>query len=259
MGAWDKYKGVVVMAEKRMFSKKIIDSDAFLDMPLSAQALYFHMAMRADDWGFINCIKKIQRMIYATKEDLEELVNNEFIIIFESGIAVITHWHVNNTIRADRKGEVVYSDEMKNLEIEKGVYKLKTDKNGEKNKEIEQKVENKEKKEEIKEEIKEENEKETKNFIPPKIDEVKIYCSENNYNVDAERFIDFYESKGWLIGKNKMKCWKSAVRNWNRSNNIEPAIKPKPKVLTTNMFNSFPQRNYSEEQLKNLEKKLLSR
>jgi hypothetical protein len=266
------------MAEKRSLSKKVIDSDRFLDMSLQAQALYFHMSMRADDWGFINCSKKIQRMVCATKQHLEELINNEYIIMFESGIAIITHWHVNNTIRADRKGEIEYVEEMEQLISENGVYKLKNDKNGEKNNEndekqvIEQKevknevkeikVEVKEVKKEIKEEVnevKEEKEKKIKIFIPPSVEDVKKYCSENNYNVDAERFIDFYECKGWMVGKNKMKCWKSAVRNWHRTNDTVTEVKIKPKIVKTNMFNAFPQRNYSEEQLKNLEKKLLTR
>lgn len=63
------------MAERRMFAKTIIDSDAFLDMPLSTQCLYFHLNMRADDDGFINNPKKIQRMIGASDDDLKVLMS----------------------------------------------------------------------------------------------------------------------------------------------------------------------------------------
>ena len=56
----------------------------------------------------------------------------------------------------------------------------------------------------------------TKKFVPPSLEEVRAYCNERNNNVDAQTFIDFYESKGWLIGKNKMKNWKAAVRTWER-------------------------------------------
>ena len=90
------------MAERRMFTKKIIDSDAFLDMPLSTQALYFHLGMRADDEGFINSPKKIQRMIGATDDDMKLLLAKRFIIAFESGVVVIKHWKMHNYIQADR-------------------------------------------------------------------------------------------------------------------------------------------------------------
>ena len=99
------------MAEKRMFAKTIIDSDTFLDMPLSTQALYFHLSMRADDDGFINNPKKIQRMIGCSDDDLKLLIAKNFIIPFESGIVVIKHWRIHNYIRADRYKPTVYVDE----------------------------------------------------------------------------------------------------------------------------------------------------
>lgn len=74
-----------------MFSKQVIDSDAFSDMPLTAQALYFHLAMRADDDGFVNSPKRIQRGIGASNDDLKLLAMKGFIIPFETGIVVITH------------------------------------------------------------------------------------------------------------------------------------------------------------------------
>lgn len=106
------------MAERRMFAKTIIDSDAFLDMPLTAQALYFHLSMRADDDGFVNNPKKIQRMIGATDKDCKLLISNKFIITFESGIIVIKHWKIHNYIRNDRYKETVYQEEKSRL-IEK--------------------------------------------------------------------------------------------------------------------------------------------
>ena len=99
------------MAERRMFAKTIIDSDAFIDMPLSTQALYFHLSMRADDDGFINNPKKIQRMVGASDDDLKVLVMKRFIIPFESGIVVIKHWKIHNYIRNDRYKPTVYSKE----------------------------------------------------------------------------------------------------------------------------------------------------
>lgn len=113
------------MAERRMFAKTIIDSDAFIDMPLSTQVLYFHLSMRADDDGFINNPKKIQRMIGANEDDLKVLVTKKFIIPFESGIVVIKHWKIHNYIRGDRKKETYYPEEMSLLKVEEnGSYTL---------------------------------------------------------------------------------------------------------------------------------------
>lgn len=107
------------MAEKRMFSKTIIDSDAFLDMPLSSQVLYFHLSMRADDDGFINNPKKIQRMIGCGDDDLRLLIAKKFVILFESGVIVIKHWKIHNYIQNDRYKETMYREEKSMLSVEK--------------------------------------------------------------------------------------------------------------------------------------------
>lgn len=99
------------MAEKRMFTQKIVDSDAFLDMPLSAQALYFHLNMRADDDGFVNNPKKVQRVIGASEDDLKLLVVKRFILTFQSGVIVIKHWRMHNTLKSDRYKPTDYQEE----------------------------------------------------------------------------------------------------------------------------------------------------
>ena len=99
------------MAERRMFAKTIIDSDAFIDMPLSTQALYFHLSMRADDEGFINNPRKIQRMVGASDDDLKVLIAKRFILPFESGVVVIKHWKIHNYIQKDRFKPTVYTEE----------------------------------------------------------------------------------------------------------------------------------------------------
>ena len=113
----NKRKKVMKTAERRMFAKTIIDSDAFLDMPLSTQSLYFHLCMRADDDGFINNPKKIQRMIGASDDDLKVLMAKRFIIPFDSGIVVIKHWKIHNYIQKDRYKETVYVEEKSTLKI----------------------------------------------------------------------------------------------------------------------------------------------
>lgn len=108
-----------------MFAKTIVDSDSFLDMPLSTQALYFHLSMRADDDGFINNPRKIQRMIGCSDDDLKVLVAKNFIIPFDSGVVVIKHWKIHNYIRGDRKKDTVYPEEMALLTVkDNGAYSL---------------------------------------------------------------------------------------------------------------------------------------
>ena len=104
------------MAERRMFSKVVIDSDTFLDMPLSAQALYFHLSMRADDDGFVNNPKRIQAYVGASTDDLKILLAKHFLIPFESGVVVIKHWKVHNYIQKDRYKETYYQAEKALLE-----------------------------------------------------------------------------------------------------------------------------------------------
>lgn len=116
------------MAEKRMFAKTIIDSDAFLDMPLSTQALYFHLSMRGDDDGFVNNPKRIMRTIGANENDYDVLVGKRFIIFFDTGVIVIKHWKMHNYIRKDRYKPTVYQDEKEMLATkENGSYTLDFD------------------------------------------------------------------------------------------------------------------------------------
>jgi len=115
------------MAERRMFAKTIIDSDAFLDMPLSTQALYFHLSMRADDDGFINNAKKIQRMLGCNDDDLKILLSKNFIIPFETGVCVIKHWKIHNLIQKDRYKPTVYSEHKNKLSLKNNnVYTMDT-------------------------------------------------------------------------------------------------------------------------------------
>ena len=331
-----------------MFAKTIIDSDAFLDMPLSAQCLYFHLSMRADDEGFLNNHKKIQRMIGASDDDLKILLAKNFIIAFESGVIVIKHWKIHNYIRADRLTKTNYEEERKMLSVkENGSYTLNADiplleelSSDDKRKKAYQEsslpysfeykikrvfwgkpcpicnktlssaykttlptiqhnipiskggkheLENisiicqscntsirdnetgslnnaevieywdkivKAEKQGIKwfdnpkilddiqltdtclssdsigkdsigkDSIGKDNIN-NKRFAPPTLEEVKEYCSERNNNVDPETFINFYESKGWYVGKTKMKDWKACVRTWERNRNYKPKTETK--------------------------------
>jgi replication initiation protein len=114
------------MSERRMFSKSITESDMFLDLPPSAQALYFHLSMNADDEGFVNNSKRIRKVCGANEDDLQHLIRNGFLIRFNSGICVIIHWKINNTLRKDRFKATNYLEEKAMLvENTAGVYSLK--------------------------------------------------------------------------------------------------------------------------------------
>ena len=212
------------MAERRMFAKTIIDSDVFLDMPLSTQALYFHLSMRADDDGFINNPKKIQRMIGASDDDLKVLVMKRFILPFDSGVVVIKHWRMHNYIRNDRYKETVYQEEKSQLLLkENGSYTELSTIGIPDDNQVETQVrlgKDRDRLELGEGSIGEDNEDSAappptrKRFTPPTVDEVREYCFERGNSVDPQRFVDYYTSNGWMVGKNKMKDWKAAVRTW---------------------------------------------
>lgn len=212
------------MAERRMFTKRITESDAFLDMPSSTQMLYFHFSMNADDDGFVNNPKKIQKMCGASDDDFKLLIVKSFIILFDSGIIVIKHWKMHNYIQADRYRPTDYVEEKSMLGIKSNkaytldVSKMDTEciQNGYIGKDSIGKVsidKNSIDKDSKGESVRGEK---AKRFYPPTLDEVKQYCEERKNNIDPMAFIDFYSSKGWMIGKNRMKDWKAAVRTWER-------------------------------------------
>ena len=194
------------MAERRMFAKTIVLSDAFLDLPLSARCLYFTLGMLADDDGFVNSPKSVMRQVGASTDDLNLLLAKRFILAFESGVIVIKHWRIHNYIQKDRYKSSKYIDEKATLAIdENGAYT-----------ECIQDVSILDTQDRLgKDSIGQDNKKDSpKRFVPPSIDEVQAYCSERGNGIDAQSFIDFYASKGWLVGKTKMTDWKAAVRTW---------------------------------------------
>src|SRR5699024_12443205 len=103
------------MAQRRMFSKKITETDLFLDMPMSAQCLYFHLNMSADDDGFIGNAKTIRRMIGAVEDDLKLLLAKEFLIPFDNEVVVIKDWKIHNYIKKHRYDDTIYKDEKSTL------------------------------------------------------------------------------------------------------------------------------------------------
>lgn len=226
------------MAERRMFAKSIVLSDAFLDMPLSARCLYFTLGMLADDDGFIGSPKSVMRQCGASQDDMAILLQKRYVLAFESGVIVIKHWRMNNYLQNDRHKNTTYLEELHTLIVdERGAYteadkraciqNVYTDKNS------------------IDKDSKEKN---IKNIIPPSVEMVTEYCQERNNSVDPETFISFYESKGWMIGKNKMKDWQSAVRTWEKSRSRDP----QKKETVNQKIHNFEERDVDYDELAKL-------
>ena len=212
------------MAQRRMFSLQVTDTDKFLDMSASAQALYFHLGMHGDDDGFVGSPRKIARAAGCNDDDLRLLVAKGYIIPFESGVVVITDWNVNNTLKNDRYHSTIYTAEKSMLTTDHagrlmlgGSQDTTWNQNGT-NSEPEHNL--------TKLNLTKPNKGDkaatpprAKRFTPPTLAEVQAYVLERQSPVDPQGFIDFYESKGWLVGKAPMKGWKAACRNaesWER-------------------------------------------
>lgn len=211
------------MAEKRMFAKTIVDSDAFLDMPLSAQCLYFHLNMRADDEGFVNSPKRIQRLIGASEDDLKLLVAKSFVLLFESGVIVIKHWRINNYLRLDRTKPTQYQEERSLLTVkDNGAYTFgvpsdnqllavgtpRLDKNRLDKNRLDKSIGTK-----------------TKRFVPPTLDEVIAYVKERGNKVDPNKFYDYYTAADWKDSKGQqVRNWKQKCITWE-SHRSEPVQK----------------------------------
>lgn len=205
------------MAERRMFTKKVTEDDNFSDLSSSAQALYLHLSMAADDDGFCNQVSISMFRAHASVQDLAALLEKRFIYQFENGVIVISHWRMANALRKDRYTPTVFQAEAKQLGLnDVGVYEwlpsgcqmvascLPQDRLG---------------KDSIDKNNKEEDTKpKRERFVKPSLDDVKSFISEKGYKVDAESWYNFYESNGWKVGKNSMKNWQACIAQWNARN-----------------------------------------
>lgn len=213
------------MAERRMFAKTIVTSDAFLDMPPTARCLYFTLGMFADDDGFVNNPKSIMRQSGATLDDMNILIAKKFVLNFESGVIVIKHWRIHNYIQSDRYHETKYKEELNSLTLDENkAYTLA-------NTDIEALdtrcihdvsiVDTEVRLGKSKDRLG----KGSNRFAPPTLEEVEDYINEKGYNIRASKFIDYYTSNGWKVGKNPMKDWKAAVRSWAHNNYESDKVK----------------------------------
>jgi len=223
------------MAERRMFAKTIIDSDAFLDMPVTARLLYYDLAMRADDDGFVNSPKKIMRMVGASQDDLSILCMRKFLIPFDTGVVVIKHWRIHNYIRKDRYNETNYKDEKALLSVdENNAYTMQNAPSlpsGQPS--VDHRLTQVRLGKDRLGKDREDNSAKRTVFVPPTLEEVTQYCEERNRGVDPNKWYDFYLSKNFMVGKNKMKDWKASVRTWEKD---EPKPKQEEKIDLTDYY-----------------------
>lgn len=212
------------MAERRMFAKSIVLSDAFLDMPLGARCLYMTMGMLADDDGFVNSPKSIIRQCGASNDDMNVLIAKKFVLPFDSGVIVIKHWRINNYLRSDRYQPTTYLEEKNHLTIdENGAYKgddtVGIPLSVYPDKDSIGKV-SKGKYRDI---------AKPKRFSPPTLEEVTAYCRERKNNVDPKRFYDYYTESSWKDSSGKaVKNWKQKVITWE--NHAGSAQKPSTRL-----------------------------
>ena len=217
------------MANKRMYSKDITDSDPFIEMSSAAQALYFHLNQGADDDGFNNQVSMAMWKAHASVDDLKVLMAKNYIIRFECGVIVIKHWRLHNTLRKDRYTPTNYQEELRQLGIkDNGAYTLgcQVVANGlpdgcpsiDKDSVVESSV--------VEDSVEGDPPTDAHTppdppkktvFKPPTLEEVKAYCLERGKGVNPERWHNYYTANGWMVGRTKMKDWKAAVRTWEQS------------------------------------------
>jgi len=239
------------MAERRMFAKSIVLSDAFLDMPLSSRCLYFTLGMLADDDGFVGNPKSIMRQCGASLDDMNVLLSKRYILAFESGVIVIKHWRMNNYLRDDRHKSTTYIEELSTLTIdEKGSY---TEKNRvgiplanqvpteclpDANQITANGIPS------IGKDRLGKDKKDNKKFTPPTFEEVEAYAKERGGKVDPKFFFDYFTEGKWIDSKgNPVRNWKQKMVSWEKHN------PPQPKPAENKKVHNFNERTYDYDAL----------
>lgn len=212
------------MADRRMFTKKVTDDDNFMLLSSSAQALYLHLAMSADDDGFSNQVSISMYKAHASVQDLEALLEKRYIYQFDNGVIVVTHWRMANALRKDRYTPSIFQSELAKLQLkENGTYTFKDagnqlattwQPNG--NQLATQDSIGKDRV--VEDSVGKDNDRAKARFAPPTFEEVQAYCNERKNNIDPQYFIDYYAKGGWVLKNgHKMVDWKAAVRNWEKN------------------------------------------
>jgi hypothetical protein len=218
-----------------MLTKKVTDDDHFMGLSASAQALYLHLSMAADDDGFCNQIAVCMFKAHASMSDLEALLSNRYVYQFDNGVIVIKHWRMANALRKDRYTPTAFQEELAQLSIkDNGAYtlvakrlpdgcqlvaeRLPQDRIGKDRKD----------KDRLDKDSIESGQNRQSRFVPPTLEDVQQYASENNLKVDPQRFYTYFTTpneKGetWVDSKgNKVRNWKQKMLTWDKA---ETAVK----------------------------------
>ncbi len=210
------------MAERRMFARAVTGGARFLRMPVTSRLLYYDLGMAADDDGCVEAFA-VMRMTGATEDDLKVLVSKGFVkILNDDLVSLILDWKVNNYIQKDRYHPSIYAkllnDQSVDTECIQDVSNLDTQVRLGKTSIGEASTG------EVCAEKPVQSAKPPAHtrFSPPSVQEIEDYCTEKGFLLDAERFVDYYASIGWRVGKNPMKDWRAAVRTWVKKDTPKP-------------------------------------
>jgi len=210
---------VIETAERRMFAKTIVLSDAFLDMPLGARCLYMTLGMVADDDGFVNNPRSIMRQTGATDDDMKILIAKKFVLLFEDGVLVIKHWRLNNYLQKDRYKPTVYQDDYNRLVVDdKNIYHMPQ---GETTDQCIHSMC-------IHSTVQDSTVQDSIGQVStgtvqgePSLEEVRQYAAELKSKTDPERFYNYYAGK-WAT----IRDWRALFRSWSQSDEKRPAAQP---------------------------------
>lgn len=215
------------MAERRMFARAVTGGARFLRMPVTSRLLYYDLGMAADDDGCVEAFA-VMRMTGATEDDLKVLVSKGFVkILNDDLVSLILDWKVNNYIQKDRYHPSIYAkllnDQSVDTECIQDVSNLDTQVRLGKTS-IGKASIGKASVGEVRAGEPAQSAKPPAHtrFSPPSVQEIEEYCREKGFLLDAERFVDYYASIGWRVGKNPMKDWRAAVRTWVKKDTPKP-------------------------------------
>lgn len=215
------------MAERRMFARAVTGGARFLRMPVTSRLLYYDLGMAADDDGCVEAFA-VMRMTGATEDDLKVLVSKGFVkILNDDLVSLILDWKVNNYIQKDRYHPSIYAkllnDQSVDTECIQDVSNLDTQVRLGKTSIGKASIGEASTGEVCAEKpVQSAKPPAHTRFSPPSAEEIEAYCEEKGFCIDAERFVDYYASIGWRVGKNPMKDWRAAVRTWVKKDTPKP-------------------------------------
>ena len=221
-----------------MFSLDIVDSDTFLDLPVSSQALYFHLGMRADDRGYVAKARAVIKMIGASLGDLEALVNKKFVLLRDNGLILIKGWKINNCIQPTRLVETTYTEDLMKLFYDENNSYTEKPTNTPVLSSCRQLV-NKVSTQDSIGEISIDN-----NILPhtyvrgdeeniPTLDEVIQFCKDNNFKINPYQFFNYNNALNWKIKDEPIRNWKALLRAWEYNPDNTSSTSSKHKVPET--------------------------